>query len=258
MRSSMMILRPIASQWAWSGPHAKNDAVARRSGDRGVCGLRIRESIYRRMGNRIRLKPAAGEARQHTAKNFAAFGRRERERIDTDISVATAIELNDVELDDVLNRGDQNLTPGLGKRAARVLEIGIPYGIENDVRTLSVRELSNSFRHAGRGGVDDLQRSAGVPFVGFISAHDADHLGALPSRELNGRLAHLAIGAQDEDMLAGFGHAAPSEAFDGRHERHSDPGRFFHRDGIGLFDECRHLDHQMGGMASVTPYPEIT
>src|SRR5712664_809497 len=141
MRSSMMILRPIAPRWAWSGPHAENDAVTRRSRDRRVRRFRIRESIDRRTGNRIRFKPAAGEARHHTSKNFAAFVRRERERVDTHISVAAAIELEDVELDDVLNRGDQNLAPGLGKRASRVLEIGIPHGIENDVRALSVREL---------------------------------------------------------------------------------------------------------------------
>ena len=96
-----------------------------------------------------------------------------------------------------------------------------------------------------------------MPCVRFFFAHNADHVGAAPGRELHCGLSDLAIGAEDQDALMGFRQPGPSKALDCGDEWDPDSGRLVHGHRRGFFDQRRRLDDEMRRMRPVAPDAQI-
>src|SRR5229473_2008194 len=119
----------------------------------------------------------------------------------------TAIDFQDVELDDWIYRGDQDLTSPHGQRLVRRLKIGIADGVEHDVGALAFRELAHAGCDVRCRCVDDFDFCIGVAFIGLALAHHADHARAVPAR----RKPSIAVtkgtpipAASSQDRLFGF------------------------------------------------------
>ena len=87
---------------------------------------------------------SARKAGPKLAQHRAGGARRQRERIDADIGVLAAIELQNVELHDAVDGGDQNLASAQGERFVRGLEIGIADGIEHDVGAVAAGQFTRA------------------------------------------------------------------------------------------------------------------
>src|SRR5438046_10160533 len=98
----------------------------------------------------------AGEAGAEFPEHGAGRDRRQAERIDTHVSVLAAIEFEDVELHDAIDRSDQDLPPAQRQRFVRGLEIGIADSVEDDVGAPTAGEFAHACRDVSYGGVDDL------------------------------------------------------------------------------------------------------
>ena len=93
---------------------------------------------------------SAGETGAEFPQHRTGRDRRQPQRIDADIGVLAAIEFQDVERHDPLDRGDQDLTPAQRQRLVRRLKIGIADGVEHDVGALAAGEFANPRGDIGR------------------------------------------------------------------------------------------------------------
>ena len=87
----------------------QDDTVARRAGNRDEGPLGILKRIDRRRIDRERFQVPARKTGPEFPQDRAGRDRRQRERIDADIGVLAAIEFQDIELHDTVDRGDQDL-----------------------------------------------------------------------------------------------------------------------------------------------------
>jgi len=96
----------------------------------------------------------AGEARAEFPQHRPGRDRGQAERIDADVSVLAAIEFQDVELHDAVDRGDQDLTPAQRQRFVCGFEIGIADSVEDNIGALAVyfffrTEIGTAMRATG-------------------------------------------------------------------------------------------------------------
>src|SRR5918993_2822425 len=108
-----------------SAPRLENDAVARRAHDGDIGLSRVLQAIDRLWPDRERLQGAAGEAGHEFLQDIACGDGRQGQGVDAYISVPTAVEFEDVELDNLVDGGDQDLPPHEGERLMRSLEVRI-------------------------------------------------------------------------------------------------------------------------------------
>ena len=106
---------------------------------------------------------SAGEAGTEFPQHRAGRHRRQAEGIDAHIGVLAAIEFENVELHDAIDRGDQDLTPTQRERFVRRLKIGIADGIEDDVGALAVGEFADPRGNVACGSVDHLDLALAWP-----------------------------------------------------------------------------------------------
>src|SRR5712664_1387891 len=165
------------------------------------------DAIARRCDDGERAKEAVGKAWYDTAQNLGAFDGGEGEGVDADIGVSTAIELQNVEFHNLMDRGDQDLAPFFRKGSICIVEVGVTDCVEDDIGAITVGQFAYSCCNVGRGGIDDLDRRVGVPFIRLVLSGHTDDFRALPRRQLHRRLADLSVDAHDEDVFAWLWHA---------------------------------------------------
>jgi len=168
-----------------------------------------------------------------------------------------AIEFQDIELHDAVDRGDQDLPPPQCQRLVRRLKIGIADGIEHDVGALAVRQLANARRDISRGGVDHVNPGIGVTLVGLACAHHTDHARAVPARDLHRGLPDLAVNAHHQHRLVLAWHAGAAKAFHRRDKGNADPGGLIPRQVFRFFHDSIGFNREMRGMGAVAPDAEI-
>ena len=148
-----------------------------------------------------------------------------------------AIELQDVELHDAVDRGDQDLPPAQCQRFVRGLEIGIADRVEHDVGALAAGKFAHMRRDVGCGGIDDLDRRIGMALIRLGPAHDPDHARTVPARDLRHRLPDLAVDAHHQHGLPRFRDAGAAHAFHRGDEGHADAGGLVPGNRPGLVDD---------------------
>jgi len=100
--------------------------------------------------DRERFQVPACEAAPEFAQDVPGRDRRQCERVDADIAVLAAIELQNVELHDAVDGGDQDLASAQRQRLVRGVKIGIADGVEHDVRAVAGGQLAHPRRHIAR------------------------------------------------------------------------------------------------------------
>ena len=168
-----------------------------------------------------------------------------------------AIELQNVELHDAVDRGDQDLAAAQRQRFVRGLKIGIADGVVDDVGALAAGEFAHARGDIDGGSVDHLDLRVGMSLIRLAPARHADGAGAVPGRDLHGGLPDLAVDAHDQHGIARLRHAGAAQAFHRGDEGNADAGRLLPRNRFRLFDHGLALDHQMRGMGAVAADAEI-